>query len=377
LFQNWADHKHQRAAKRLLGLFLGCTLCFWAPSGFAQISSQALLETVCCDQLRTHQAMQIFEQIRDPSPQDLYLAGYVLMYTHKMEKAAPLLRRAQQQGFEGIPSWPSTSEFLKRIETFHKFAPPFRPDLSKPLIQVYQNHQETWSRSLTAQLPELLVIGRSIFGNKLPSLRLYLFGKRAHFETLFKAVLGREPFVSWQDGTGYLGFVMYSRESQGGKIKRLPENPETRNILLHELAHAWIITYLDNEYDLNWIGPRHIPLLDEGLAEYIVAVKDPKMMKRRRNWIKTQKVAKGISAPPLDTFFTRQQFYEPKDADLHYWLSALLMQQVLGKDGTVLIPKLLHVWASGANIEQTILLTTGKKLRQEYQQLVQRLWHQK
>ena len=88
----------------------------------------------------------------------------------------------------------------------------------------------------------------------------------------------------------------------------------------------------------------------------------------------------GKSPPPAPAELrSYASFYEKGDRELHYWLSALLVERMLGTgpDATLKIPRYLDLMGRGKTPEEAWQSTTGKSLATEYAALVNELWKKK
>ena len=80
--------------------------------------------------------------------------------------------------------------------------------------------------------------------------------------------------------------------------------------------------------------------------------------------------------PALSELQSYSSFYEKGDRELHYWLSALLIERMLGPgpDAAIKIPIYLDHIGRGETPEKAWESTTGKSLTTEYTTLVRELW---
>jgi hypothetical protein len=121
------------------------------------------------------------------------------------------------------------------------------------------------------------------------------------------------------------------------------------------------------------------PWFDEGMADYVASLWDPAFIDRRASWLR-DRIRSGAPAPPsFDDLRTMDGFYgHGNNADLQYWLSALLMRRLLGPapQGAPVIRKILDALAASEDPQASVQKATGKKPRAEYRALVSEFWPQ-
>jgi hypothetical protein len=183
--------------------------------------------------------------------------------------------------------------------------------------------------------------------------------------------------TAWQDGTGDLNIVVFCEKDRSGKCSRPAGAPETIGNVLHEFGHAWCRSYLMDRHGLDWLAPSlRKPWLDEGLADYIAYLREPKFLKRRMDWLLAEKVAKGAPPPAYRELTDYGEFYDQGDIDSHYWLSALLVAEILGTEerGVPLIARLLDEIGRTRDVEAAVRRVTRKDPAREFERLTARLW---
>lgn len=250
-------------------------------------------------------------------------------------------------------------------------APRTVPGAADGRIEVFVEKDDAWSAPVLKALPEFAAVGRRTFGAKLPSVRFYLMSDESAYRALTKKELGEERVT----GTGNFHIVTMCLPCE----KRDPRETETTAVVLHEFGHAWMNTYLRERYGRDYLSPAvRRPFLDEGIADFIATAWDHKFLDRRRGWIRDLKVGK-IPAPKLAELSVYSSFYDEGDRELHYWLSALLIEKMLGPKPAALrkIPAYLDLIGKGAPPEKAWEKATGKSLSAQYAALVRELWGNK
>lgn len=360
----------------MLPLLLLPSLLNAAPKGL----SAKLDDAVCCGHERYHEALKLHAKLREKgenSPEDDYRAGYALVRLYRFAEAANPLQASCSGGFKGWPGWPPTDELRERVKSVEKLSPPRKP--APPGVQtisVRLEKPDAWSAPILAGLPDLEKAGRRAFGKDLPPVTLTLVPERGPYERLYAAFFAVAIPTAWQDGTGVNGNVLACGQSRGGKVTRPHGDPETVSCVYHEFGHAWMNSYFRAKFDLDWTAEKvRCPLLDEGVSDYVAALREPAFLERRKAWVK-EKAAAGAKPPAFEELLRYGSFYEQGEIDLHYWLSALLLARLLGPDAAS-IPKLLDALGGGkAGPEAALKLVTGKDAKQEYARLVAQYWPQ-
>lgn len=127
-------------------------------------------------------------------------------------------------------------------------------------------------------------------------------------------------------------------------------------------------------YDRNYIGENlRSPWLDEGVADYVAAMREEDFLERRRRWI-AEKAARGLPPPAFAELRRYKTFYDQGDVDLHYWLSALLTRRLIGRDGAARIPLILDNFVKSADAEVAVRIVMGKDPEAEYGKLIAEFW---
>jgi hypothetical protein len=346
-----------------------------APKGL----SAKLDDAVCCGHGRYHEALKLHAKLRErgeASPQDDYRAAYALVALFRFSEAANLLQAVRAGGFTGWPGWPTTETLQARVKAVQKLSPPPKPAPGVERVSVRLEKADAWSAPILAGLPELEKAGRRAFGAALPPVTLYLIPERPAYERFYAAFFAVDIPTAWQDGTGVNGAVLACGESRGGKVTRPHGDPETVSCVYHEFGHAWMSSYVRAKFDRDWTEPAlRSPLLDEGVSDYVAALREPAFLERRREWV-AEKAKAGAKPPAFEELLRYDAFYEKGEIDLHYWLSALLLKRLLGAEPSS-IPKLLdaHVAAKG-DAAAALKSATGKDARAEYARLVASFWPQ-
>jgi hypothetical protein len=328
---------------------------------------------------RWREALRAFEALTAPAPEDRYLAGLSLMNLHQPEAAREHLERAKALGFRGFPGRPEADELLQRIEIVNQLQPPLRSiegSSAPPAIAVHRGAFTRWSGPVLQAVPEFEAVGRRIFGPDLPPVRLVLFAERHVYERFYGAMFGVAVPTAWHDGTGNLNIVVFCEKDREGKESRPAGAPETIGNVLHEFGHAWCGSYLMDRHGKEWLGRSlRRPWLDEGLADYAASLREPEYLERRKGWL-LRKVAQGVAPPAFEELTGYSEFYEKGDVDTHYWLSALLVEGLLGDSqrGPALIPKLLDAMAGSGEVDASVRSVTGKDPGKELERLIARLW---
>jgi hypothetical protein len=324
------------------------------------------------------EAVRVFGRLTHPSAEDQFLFGYALMELHRPLEADAPLRAAKAASRDG-EGWPDVNALLDRVGVFRDLAPPSRTESQPsaiPDIAVYAGPPTEWSTPVLKAVPEFSAVGHRIFGKDLPPMRFYLFADRRIYDRFYSALFTGSHPTAWQDGTGSLGVVTFCEKDREGVTTRSAGLPETVSVVLHEFGHAWIATYLMEHHDKDWIGPSmRRPWLDEGLADFVASLREPAFLDRRVAWL-TERVSKGVAAPPFEELETYESFYKKGDIDVHYWLSALFVADLLGanKKAPETLRKLVDEAGRSGDVEAAVATVTGKDLRKEFSRVVRRFW---
>jgi hypothetical protein len=268
---------------------------------------------------------------------------------------------------------------LDRVGVFRDLAPPSRTESKSsatPDIAVFAGPPTEWSAPVLKAVPEFSAVGRRIFGKDLPPMRLYLFADRPIYDRFYGALFTGSHPTAWQDGTGSLGVVVFCEKDREGVTTRSAGLPETISVVLHEFGHAWIATYLMDRHDKDWIGPSmRRPWLDEGFADFVASLREPEFLDRRTTWLK-EWASKGIKAPPFEELETYDNFFKKGDIDVHYWLSALLVADLLGTGSKApeTLRRIIDEAGRTGDAESAVGTVTGKDLRKEFDRVVRRFW---
>jgi hypothetical protein len=349
-------------------------LAVWAPGSPApgEPLSDALEDAVCCGHGRYGPAVDLFEteaRRGAPGPKARYLAASAYIRLHLHERAEPLL-----EGLDGevLPGWEKAESLRLAAAAFRASSPPAAKDRSVPGIEVFSGPPTAWTAPVLSALPEWLVVGRRVFGERLPRVRFFLFSDRRAYLRFYEAAFRQAPGASWQDGTGDAHIVVYCEAPS-----RAAGIPETLGTVLHEFGHAWMSTYVARAHGREYLSPAlRRPYLDEGLADLFASMWDGGYLGRRREWLRTKKVAAGKPAPPFEELRTLEGFYRRGDAHTHYWLSALLAGRLLGgpRAGPERIPVLLDALARTSDDRAAWHAACGKDPAEEYRALVRDIW---
>lgn len=243
------------------------------------------------------------------------------------------------------------------------------PGVSSDEIETFVDTDDPYSGAVLRALPEFARIGRRIFGAKLPSVRLFLISNAERYRSLTRAVFGQERMT----GTGNLHIVTICLSCE----KRRAEESETTAVVLHELGHAWLNTYLNESFGRDYLSAAvRRPYLDEGLADFIAGQWDREFLARRGRWIDNLKVGRGVPPPTLGELQKYASFYDLGDRELHYWISALLIRRMIGPEESAAkkIPRYLDLVGQGEAPESAWECATGKSLAAEYDALVREVW---
>lgn len=265
-----------------------------------------------------------------------------------------------QAGAIGDPAWAAQAARLERRVI---------PGLSAEEIEVYIEKDDAWSAPVLKALPAFAAVGRSAFADRLPRVSLYLMSDEQNYRAFTKSVFGEERVT----GTGNLHIVTMCLPCE----KRNADEPETTAVVLHEFGHAWLNSYLRDHYDLDYLSDAiRRPYLDEGLADFFARRWDQDFLARRRTWIVNLKAGRSVAAPSLRELQSYESFYDKGDRELHYWISALLVERMLGSRPRAVrkIASYLDLVGHGHTPERAWEISTGKSLSTEYAALVSELW---
>jgi len=236
-------------------------------------------------------------------------------------------------------------------------------------IELFMDAEDAYSGAVLSALPEFARIGRWIFGDKLPSVRLFLMANGEHYRAFTRATFGQERVT----GTGSVHIVTICLACEN----RPQGETETTAVVLHEFGHAWLNTYLKDGWGLNYLsGEIRRPYLDEGLADFIADQWDHEFLSRRARWTRDLKAARGVPPPKFDELKNYDSFYDHGDRELHYWISALLIQRMIGTEAgaATKILRYLDLIGAGESPDRAWERATRKSLTVEYSALIQDLW---
>lgn len=328
---------------------------------------------------RLSDAVRVFGSLTHPNAEDQYLVGFALMELHKPLEADAPLRAAKMSGYHDREGWPGVNALLDRVGVFRDLVPPSKVSSqpsSNPDIAVFAGPPTEWSTPVLRAVPEFAEVGHRIFGRDLPSMRFFLFADRPTYDRFYGALFGGPIPTAWQDGTGTLGVVTFCETDRRGKTTRPAGAPETVSCVLHEFGHAWIGTYLMERHGKEWIGPSmRRPWLDEGLADFVASLREPEFLDRRATWLK-ERAAKGVAVPAFEEIGEYESFYKKGDIEVHYWLSALFVADLLGAKNRApeTLRKILDAAGRSGEAEDAMRAVTGKDLRKEFDRVVRRFW---
>lgn len=89
-------------------------------------------------------------------------------------------------------------------------------------------------------------------------------------------------------------------------------------------------SYLKEGFGRNYLSAAvRRPYLDEGLSDFIADQWDREFLARRGRWIRDLKVRRGVPPPKFEELQKYASFYDLGDRELHYWISALLIQRMI------------------------------------------------
>jgi hypothetical protein len=242
-------------------------------------------------------------------------------------------------------------------------------DVPAKQIEVFIDKDDAYSGLVLKALPAFAGVGRGIFGKDIPLIRLFLMSDEDRYRAFTKAIFGQELPA----GTGNFHVVTMCLSCE----KRRPEETETTAVVLHEFGHAWLNTYLKEKYDRDYLSDEiRRPYLDEGMADFIAGRWDGDFLNRRRQMIREFKISRGVRPPDIGELQSYSSFYDKGDRELHYWISALLIERMLGPTPNAgrKIPRYLDLIGQGKTPEQAWELATGKSIAAEYAALVRELW---
>lgn len=327
---------------------------------------------------RFYEAARTFRGIASPSPQDSYLGGFALMALNQPDEAEPPLRAAKEGGFRVWSKWPKVDALLERIDMVRECAPPPIAEerrRSGSAIAVYAGPATVWSRPVLAAVPEFEAVGRSIFGDRLPPVRLYLFYDRKQYERFFDAMFGTPVALPWQDGTGRVNVVLFCEKDEDGKVTRTAGDPETVGSVLHEFGHAWVATYLMERFGREELGTTTpCPWLAEGLADFVASLRDPAMLDRSTRALEVK--AAEVARPKFEEIAGETAFYAEGDPFVHYELSSLLVAALIGdrKRAPATILALLEEIGRTGDAAAAVKTVTGKDVRKTFEEVAARFW---
>jgi hypothetical protein len=321
----------------------------------------------------------LFAKLDHPTVLDQYLVGFADVHQNLPWKAEPHLTAVKEAGGAGPLGWTSVEALLARIETVKRLAPPtWAPAPAKgatdPAVAVRAGPATSWTAPVLDALPSFIDVGRRIFGDDLPPVAFHLFSDRPTFDRFYAALFGVPEATSWQDGTGGLNAVVFCAVDRTGRTTRPAGAPDTVGCVLHEFSHAWCGTYLMNRYGKEWLGPKlRTPWLDEGLADFVASLRDPGFLARRAALLGAK--AKSVKTPSLDEMATYKGFYDA-DPDVHYWLSAVFVAQLLEPRGSAptRIRALLDEIGRTGDVGSSIAAASGKDVRKTFAAVTSRFW---
>jgi len=329
---------------------------------------------------RLTDALRMSEALAEPTAEDSYLTGLAFMYLHDPRLASTHLRIAKAGDYRSPRGWPDLDLLLERAETCRKLQPSSRcpsPTIADPAITVYAGPTTPWSGPVLDAIPQFEEIGRSIFGKDIPPTRFYLFEERDEYNRFFEALFGMGVQTSWQDATGNFNVVVCCEKDREGKMTRKAGAPDTLGGVLHEFGHAWVGTYLMYRHGREWLSPRmRRPWLDEGLADYIASLREPAYIQRRETWLR-RTAANGTPPPTFARMQSLDGFYHRDDVEVHYWISAVLVAELLEprECAPETIRSILDVAGESSRaVEEAVSTVTGKDPSGEFERIVRRFW---
>ncbi len=318
------------------------------------------------------EALRLYDALGAKSGRAAYFAGWTNLRLNRPEAAVPQLERAQEAGFAGPAGWKPTAELLARAQAQMAALPPAVqvPGLDETRLKTYADARDGLSGDILAAQTQYLKVGRGIFGDTLPALRVYLFKTHEAMDRL--AVAAGDRRTGRRGSTGGCGFVRLSAQD----LTR-PDEDDSLRLALHETTHGWMATYLRERWDRNVVIPAY---MDEGLAEYVGGLWKYDERRERLRAARLRRIARwrarNGAAPPLSALKTTESFHLPERDMLDYDLSALLMERLLGPAGTgaARIPAVLDALARANGDDAAAWKeATGKDVGAEYAALAREL----
>jgi len=301
----------------------------------------------------------------EPSAQAAYLAGLAQWKLRRPEDAQPLLKKAAEAGFRAAGGRPQPDELLAKIDAYFELRPVRIkvPSLDASPLEVYSEASTPLTAPILDALPRFAETGRRLFGSA-PPVRFFLFARLPRFERFYALFAEtRDKPAESAHSTGVVNMVIFCEE----KAHRAT-TAETVSLALHELMHAWVATYLLEQYDHRIPLP---PYVDEGLATYVACLSSPQAAalpaERFTKWRSS-----GSPAPPLEALRTQDGFYAPGRAASHYWLAEQLIERLIGPPatGAAKIQPFLDAFAQAGDDLRAWRAVSDKDVTTEYAALL-------
>ena len=200
--------------------------------------------------------------------------------------------------------------------------------------------------------------------------------ERPTYDRFYHALFGLPTSTAWEQGAGATNVAVLCAVDGNGRTTLPAGTPDSVGLTLHEVAHAWIATHLTNRYDREWLGAiARARWLDEGLADCVAALREPDYLRRRQMGLK-RKAAAGVPAASFEKLATHAGFQGSGDVDVHYWLAALFVNELLGPSDKVpaTIRRILDETGRTGSAVGSVQRVAGRDLRKTFDEVVRRYW---
>jgi hypothetical protein len=293
-----------------------------------------------------------------------YLVGFAYFRLHNFEAAKPLLEKAVGAGFNGYPGWLQATDILTNIQKLESLAPHHYEDLKveqSPKMRIFCNKTE-WMKPVLVVLPSFLSRAEEMFKEDLPPIDLYFFSSREDFNTFFKLAFERDVGRAWQNGTGNSNIVVFCEKDENGNPLAINTN-RTLGDILHEYGHAICTTI----YGSNYL--RAVPQwFNEGCADAVAAPYYGDLFKTYQKRL----VTAGLdSRPPTYDELCKKLYDDPY---VRYAFASLMVQDLVIKNGTKVVRKIVVRAKRRQDFERAIREITGEDSQALYRRVRGKFW---
>lgn len=292
-----------------------------------------------------------------------YFAGHAWLRLHKPELAEPLLSRALKS--DDAETCDLARKLLNDVAAMKRLAPGNSCQIrngSFLKMQVFAG-DSIWTQSLLDALPQFLTRAVTIFGDELPQIDFYFFGRRSRFEQFFKLMFAQDIPTGWLNGTGNSNIVVFCEQNGSGQCAHAPGHSRTFGDVLHEYGHALCTTiYGDTYLDLvpQW--------LNEGLADAIAAPYYEELFRQSEHFLHAYA---QDHAPPTYNEICHNLYDHPA---VGYAIARFMVQNFAGEENLSAIKKVIERAQQTGNFERAVADATGIGARSHYKSVIKKYW---